>query len=309
MSPLRRRFIEDMTLASLTDKTIKDYVGAVLRLSKFYRKSPDKISAEEIRTWLAHLMVDQGRQWNTIKVYAYGLRFFYHKTLKRPEVEIPLPPSRKPSRLPNVLSEKELVALFEACTCLKHRMIMMTKYACGLRVNEVLHVEISHIDGSRGLLKVEQGKGRKDRYMPLSSKLLFDLRLYWKTHRNERWLFPGRFPDKPLSDTAAQHAFQKAKKRAGIQKKGGIHSLRHSYATHLLEHGVDPLRIQRLMGHSHINITLRYLHVTRKHLEETGSPFDFLVIPDAIRPPGAAETEARTPDDDEEENGCEPVIA
>ncbi|MDP6117005.1 MAG: site-specific integrase, partial [Planctomycetota bacterium] len=273
MSPLRRRFIEDMTLAGRTEKTIKDYVGAVRRVSKFYLKSPDKITSEELRSWLAHLMVDQGRKWNTIKVYTYGLRFFYHKTLKRPDVELPLPPRRKPKRLPNVLSEEEVVALFEACPCLKHRMIMMTKYACGLRVSEVLHIEVSHIDGNRGVLKVEQGKGRRDRYLPLSESLLKDLRLYWQTHRDERWLFPGGIPGKPLTSSAAQRAYKLAKEKAGIVKEGGIHTLRHTYATHLLERGVDPLRIQRLMGHSTILITLRYLHVSRKHLQETGSPF------------------------------------
>ena len=300
MSPLRRRFIEDMTLAGRTEKTIKDYVGAVRRVSKFYLKSPDKITSEELRSWLAHLMVDQGRKWNTIKVYTYGLRFFYHKTLKRPDVELPLPPRRKPKRLPNVLSEEEVVALFEACPCLKHRMIMMTKYACGLRVSEVLHIEVSHIDGNRGVLKVEQGKGRRDRYLPLSESLLKDLRLYWQTHRDERWLFPGGIPGKPLTSSAAQRAYKLAKEKAGIVKEGGIHTLRHTYATHLLERGVDPLRIQRLMGHSTILITLRYLHVSRKHLQETGSPFDFLVIPDAIRPPDADSKDPETPQEDKE---------
>lgn len=303
MSALHRRFIEDMTLAALTPKTVKDYVGAVRRLSKYCGKPPQEITEEEIRTWLAHLMVDKGRKWNTIKVYAYGLRFFYHRTLKRPEVEIAVPPKRKPSRLPNILSEEELVALFSECTCLKHRMLMMTTYACGLRVSEVCHVEVSHIHGDRLLLKVEQGKGRKDRYMPFSERLLQDLRRYWLTHRDERWLFPGGRPGCPLSTSSAQRAYNQAKDRAGILKVGGIHTLRHTYATHLLERGIDPLRIQRLMGHSHINITLRYLHVTRKHLEETGSPFDFLVIPDEIRPPGATKPDEDASHDDGEETG------
>jgi len=307
MSPvLERRFIEDMTLAALAPKTVKDYMGAVRRVSKYYDgKAPEELTEEEIRAWLAHLMVDAGRKWNTIKVYAYALRFFYHKTLQRPEVKIPVPPRRKPLRLPNVLSEEELVALFEACPCLKHRMLLMTTYACGLRVSEVCHIEVSHIHGDRLLLKVEQGKGRKDRYMPFSESLLHDLRVYWLTHRDPRWVFPGGCPGRALSSSSAQRAYKLAKEKAGIIKDGGIHTLRHSYATHLLERGVDPLRIQRLMGHSQINITLRYLHVTRRHLEATGTPFDFLVIPDEIRPPGATKTDEDAPDDDGEETGVQ----
>lgn len=207
-----------------------------------------------------------------------ALRFFYTVTLDRRDLALAIPPRKTPRHLPEVLSAAELQRLFDIENP-KHRVLLMTTYAAGLRVSEVVRLRVTDIDSNRMMVRVEEGKGEKDRYTILSQRLLQELRAYWKIHRPPRWLFPGREPGSPIAPRTAQQVFTKAKTRAAIRKPGGIHLLRHSFATHLLEAGVDIHTIQLLMGHTSIVSTVRYLQLTRKTLDPTQSPLDLLDLP------------------------------
>jgi integrase/recombinase XerD len=211
----------------------------------------------------------------------HGLRFFYRVTLNRPEAELCLPVPKQPSRLPEILSREEIRRLFEATMNLKHRALLMATYSAGLRVSEVVHLKVSDIDSARMMLRIDQGKGAKDRYTLLSKRLLSELRRYWVAYRPRHWLFPLRTGDHPISARSAQKIYYAAKARAGITKQCGIHGLRHAFATHLLEAGVDLHTIQRLLGHGHLSTTMRYFHLARTRLTGTASPLDLLEIPES----------------------------
>jgi site-specific recombinase XerD len=216
---------------------------------------------------------------------ASGLRFLYFKTLKWEPAQMDIPPRKTPSRLPEVLSREEVDRLLSAVDNLKHRTALMTTYAAGLRLSEVLHLRVGDIDSSRMAIRVKQGKGRKDRYTVLSPSLRDQLRLYWKQYRSREYLFFGVSPDKPLNDTALQRAYTQAKEKAGIRKSGGLHTLRHCFATHLLEAGADVRTLQVLLGHTDLRTTARYLLIRREHIQAYASKFDLLVVPS--RAPGA----------------------
>jgi len=206
-----------------------------------------------------------------------GLRFFYNKTLRRQSTRLAIPPCKQQHKLPEILSSQELERLFLYANNPKNRVLFMTAYSAGLRLGEVVRLKISHIDSSRMMIRVEQGKGNKDRYTLLSKLLLKELRSYWKLYRPKLWLFPGaRNPNKPMPDGTAQKAFTLTKAKAGIKKGKGIHTLRHCFATHLLEAGVDLRTIQMLMGHNSITTTMLYLQITRKRLDTVNSSFDLL---------------------------------
>ena len=211
------------------------------------------------------------------------MRFFYFKTLKWEPARMDIPPRKTPSRLPEVLSREEVDRFFSSVDNIKHRTALMTIYAAGLRLSEVLHLRIDDIDSSRMAIRVEQGKGKKDRYTVLSPSLRVQLRSYWKQYPSQEYLFFGMGPDKPLNDTALQKAYTQAKHKAGIRKEGGVHTLRHCFATHLLEAGVDVPTIQHMMGHGHISSTLRYFHLARKHLGAARSPLELLPRPEPLR--------------------------
>jgi site-specific recombinase XerD len=259
--------------AALTQKT---YLEAVTGLAKHYRIAPDQLTATQVQDYLLYLMTERHLQWNSVNAIASGLKFFYQQTLQRPDIALALPPRRTPRPLPEIYSAEELQRLFAAARPGKHRALLMTTYGGGLRVSEVIHLQVTDIDSQRMMIRVRQGKRAKDRYTLLSARLLEELRSYWKLRRPRPWLFPGRDPQRPLNDETARAIFQQAKAKAGIVKGGSIHVLRHSFATHLLEAGVDLRTIQLLLGHARITTTALYLHLSRKTLGKTQNPLDLL---------------------------------
>ncbi len=283
MSPLRKQMEADMVIRGLAYRTRGAYLESVTKLAKFYGKGPDQINAEEVQRYLLHLLQERKLAHSSCNVMCSALQFFYRVTLKRREAEFCLPRPKVPSRLPEILSREEVVALLDQTVNLKHRALLMTTYAGGLRVSEVCQLKVGAIDSQRMTIRVVQGKGAKDRYTLLSPRLLTELRRYWLTYRPQPWLFPGVRAAEPMAVQSAQRIFRAAKDRAGITKDCGIHGLRHAFATPLLEAGVDVHRIQRLMGHGSLNTTARYFHLAQKHLSGTTSPLDLLEWPDTTR--------------------------
>lgn len=276
MTPLRQRMIEDMTARGLAKGTRESYLHAVAELARFHGQSPDNVSAREVQRFLIHLTEDRGFAHGTCNSYVHGLRFFFRVTLGREDTGFQIPRSRKEQRLPQVLSRAEVRALIEAAASLRDRALLTTTYGAGLRASEVIRLKVSDIDGTRMCLRIEQGKRRKDRYGLLSERMHGELRAYWRAYRPETWLFPGARPEQPITRVTAHRAFHIAKAKAGISKDGGLHSLRHAFATHLLEAGSDLHSIQRLLGHGSIRSTLRYFHLSERRLMATASPLDDL---------------------------------
>jgi integrase/recombinase XerD len=278
MGILRDRMIEEMKLRNFSPATQKSYVYAVTRLTKYYRKAPDQLGKEQIRSYLLHLTVERKLSPNTMTGQISGLRFFYNETLGWDETKLFIPPRKKSSPLAEVFSPSEVVRLMDAARGLKQRVLLMTAYSAGLRVGELVNLKIADIDAARMTIRVKQGKGGKDRYAVLSQNLLTELRKYWKRYRPSIWLFPNRAKNGPLSRGEAWHIFNQAKKRAGLKKGRGIHTLRACFATHLLEAGVDLRSIQFLMGHSSILSTQRYLRLQPQNMGSTVSPLDWLQL-------------------------------
>jgi len=276
---------EDMIVRGLAERTRAAYLWAVTGLAKFYRRSPDQISDAEVQAYLLRLIRERHRSWSTCNLVVHGLRFFYHTTLHRDRTTFRIPTARQPGRLPVLLSRAEVQQVIAHATNQKHRTMMLTAYAAGLRLNEVLHLRVPDIDSARMTIRVEQGKGGKDRYTVLSATLLEVLRAYWQAFRPTTWLFPGR-GDRPLDPSALQRAYGDAKRRAGLTKPGGIHALRHAFATHLLEGGVDVHTIQRLLGHKSIATTTRYWHLTHASLTTQAGRLDLLADVSSIPPRG-----------------------
>lgn len=262
MTKLRERMIQDMVLRGLTQNTQRSYLQAITKFARHYDRSPSQISEDEVKAYLFFLHRDEKRATSTCNVAAAALRFFYHKTLGHPRPDFEVPTARRPSKLPHVLSREEVSRLLSCTSFLKHRALFLTTYSAGLRVSEVVRLRPADIDSDRMVIRINQGKGSKDRLTLLSPQLLEALRDYWRRVRPGPWfLFPGRDGRSPVRATGIKEAFAKAKCRAGIDKPGGIHMLRHSFATHLLEAGVDLHTVQRLLGHSSIRSTTRYLHL------------------------------------------------
>jgi site-specific recombinase XerD len=229
---------------------------------------------------MLHVIQERKLKWGSCNTILVGLRFFYIKMLGMDSLFINIPINKKGSELPEILSSDELESLFTVMTNQKHRTLLMTAYAAGLRVSELVNLKLADIDSKRMMIRVHQGKGRKDRYTILSKRLLKELRIYWKMYSPNLWLFSGRDPEQPLPSGTAQKIYYKAKERAGIKKGKCIHTLRHCFATHLLEAGVDLRTIQILMGHSNLKTTIVYLQLSQKHLSSTQSPLDLLEIPE-----------------------------
>lgn len=223
-----------------------------------------------------HLRQELKRNPSTCNVVISGLRFFYTYTVRDQSVKLKLPSRKKTKRLPEVLSRQEVARIIGCPANIKHRVMLMTAYSAGLRVSELVRLKQKHIDSARMVIRVEQGKGRKDRYTILSQRLLKELRIYYKACRPENWLFPAKNSIRHISITSAQRVYYRAKKKSGITKGKGIHTLRHCFASHLLEAGYDVLRIQILMGHRSLSTTMVYLHVSSKGLGMVKSPFDFI---------------------------------
>jgi site-specific recombinase XerD len=276
MGELRKQMDGDLVVRGMSARTREAYLGAVAGLARHYGRRPDRISEQEVQKYLLHLIEQRKLAWSSCNIAAQGLKFFYRVTLKRTEAQFGIPTARQPQKLPQILAREEVARLIERTTHPRHRAILMTTYGAGLRLNEVCHLKLTDIDSARMTIRVEQGKGAKDRYTLLSPRLLAELRRYWAWYRPKIWLFTSKDGAHPISDATVQKIFYAAKKRAAIVKECGIHGLRHAFATHLLEAGVDVHTIQRLMGHGHISSTLRYFHLARKHLAKTPSPLDLL---------------------------------
>ena len=284
MSPLRKQMEADMVVRGLAYRTRGAYLESVTKLAKFYGRTPDQINEAEVQRYLLHLLQERKLAHSSCNVMCSALQFFFRVTLKRREAEFCLPRPKVPSRLPEILSREEVVALIDQTANLKHRALLMTTYAGGLRVSEVCQLKVTDIDSQRMMIRVEQGKGGKDRYTVLSPRLLTELRRYWLATRPQPWLFPGaRGAAEPMLVKTAQRIFRAAKDRAGITKECGIHGLRHAFATHLLEAGVNVHRIQRLLGHGSLSTTARYFHLAQPDLVDTASPLDLLERPDTTR--------------------------
>jgi site-specific recombinase XerD len=262
MSPLRRRMIEDMQIRNLTPNTQRVYVSQVVRFASHFRKSPEHLGPTEIRTYLLHLAQARHMAASSIIVTVSALRFFYTVTLKRHWiVEDDIPTGRQAKKLPVVLSQDEVARFLAAVDNLKHRVILTVCYATGLRISEAVRLKPAAIDSQRMVIRVEQGKGRKDRYVMLPPKLLVMLRDYWKRTHPGEWLFPGDPSSKPISPLTINLICRQVRSRCGIGKPVTPHSLRHSFAVHLLEAGTDLRTIQLLLGHRNLSTTAQYLMI------------------------------------------------
>lgn len=280
MTALRQQMISDLTVRGLAENTHKSYLHAVTALARYYHRSPDKISAKEIQDYLIYLHEQRHLSWTSCNAHRHALRFFYRITLQQPDAHFYLPGAKEPSKLPQILNDEELVRLFTVCIDPKHRALLMTAYAAGLRASALCRFKVPDIDSKRMCLRVDQGKGSKGRYVPLSPRLLNQLREFWRRARpSTQWLFSGHTKDRRLTRAGPAWIYKTAKQKAGIDKPGGVHTLRHNYATGLLEAGVELCVIQRLMGHSSIRSTMRYLHIAQSKACATTSPLDLLEFP------------------------------
>lgn len=284
MSPLRRRMIEDMTVRNLSPATQRSYINAVQKFSRHFGRSPDRLDLDDVHAFQVHL-VSAGISWASLNQIVCALRFFYGITLSQDDVPERIAYARKPRKLPVILSAEEVVQFLEAVSSLKARAALTCAYAAGLRVGEVCGLRVEDIDSSRMVIHVRHGKGSKARYVMLSVELLGILRSYWRLARPRSFLFPGRDPDKPIAPTVLNAACRSAVTATGLSKRVTVHTLRHSFATHLLENGTDIRIIQVLLGHTHLSSTAHYTQVSNKTIRSTTSPLDRLRL--EVMPPGS----------------------
>lgn len=274
MTELRKKMIKSMELRNLSKNTQRSYLNAVSGLAMHYKKSPEKISKDMVEDYLLYLKNGKRQASNSVGSVVSGLRFLYNHVLSN-EQNAPQYASRKTRKLPTVLAQEEIWRIINATENMKHRLLLMTTYSAGLRASEVIALKSEHIDSKRMLIKVENGKGGKDRYTLLSERLLIELRHYYKTYRPKTYLFPSSYKNKDLlSYESVRSIYENARNKAGIKKGPGLHTLRHSFATHLLEAGYDIRKIQVLMGHNSLSTTMIYLHVSRETLSKIKSPLD-----------------------------------
>jgi integrase/recombinase XerD len=266
----------DLELKNFSPKTVTCYLTCMVNFVRHHGRSPVELGEEEIRNYLHYLIKDKQASQSSINQAYSAMKFFYEITLGRVWNAIRIPRSKIRKKLPLVLSMQEVHSLLASVGNLKHRAILTTIYSGGLRLGEATRLRVSDIDGERMTILVQQGKGNKDRYTLLGQRALEILRLYYKAYRPTEWLFPSKDPAQPLSGSSVQRVFKKALHRAGIKKKASVHTLRHCFATHLLESGTDLYHIQRLLGHSTAKTTSVYLHVTGRDLAKVKSPIDLL---------------------------------
>ena len=282
LSPLRRRMIEDMTIRNMSPATQRSYISAVSKFSRYFGRSPDKLTLDEVHAFQVHL-VSTGISWPGLNQIVCALRFFYGVTLGEAAVPERIPYAREPRKLPIVLSADEVVRFLEAVSSLKSRAALTTAYAAGLRASEVAGLRVEDVDSGRGVILVRHGKGAKDRNVMLSPQLLGILRTYWRLARPKTFLFPGRDDAHSIDPTVLHAACRSAVKAAGLTKRVTLHTLRHSFAPHLLENGTDIRIIQVLLGHNNLSSTARYTQVATHTIRATQSPFDRLTL--EVTPP------------------------
>jgi integrase/recombinase XerD len=284
MTPLRQHFIDDLRLRNYAQRTIDTYVGQVAAFARHFGRSPELLGADEVRAYQLHLL-ERRVSWSSFNQAVCALRFLYGTTLGRPE-QLPLIPyGKRPKTLPSVLSPDEVLRLLQAAPPGRDRVLLQVAYGCGLRLSELLHLRVTDIDSARMVLHVRQGKGAKDRLVPLSLRLLQELRAYWLLCRPRTWLFPGQTADGTMTASNIQRRFGRLVQQVGLTKPCSMYTLRHSYATHLLEAGVDLLTLKALLGHTSLQTTARYLHVSTQRLQHLPSLLDLLGLP---RPTGPA---------------------
>ena len=276
LNPFIQRMAEDMQLRNLADSTIDAYTYHVDKFCRHFGKSADHLGPEEIRQYQLFLVHEKKVSWSSFNQAVCGLRFLYEVTLQRPWEIRHIPFGKRPKKLPVVLSDEEASRLFQCMHNPKHRAVLLTCYAAGLRLREATHLRVADIDGKRQQIHIHHSKGSKDRMVPASPRLLDELREYWKIKRPSNYLFPGKTPDTPLSSATIQKACKLGVAKAGIRKAATPHTMRHSFATSMLEAGVDVLTISKLLGHSSFVTTMIYLHVRRQHFDRSPSPIDWL---------------------------------
>ena len=276
MTPLRQRMLEDLQIRQYSPTTVRIYLHAVSEFAKHFGKPPDQLGPEQIRQYQLFLIKEKKVSRPTLIQVVCALRFLYTHSLNRNISMERIPFPRRERKLPLILSREEMKALLQAPGNVRHRTLLAILYGCGLRVSEVTQLKVSDIDSTRNVLRVRHGKGRKDRLTLLPVKLLELLRSYWRSQRPTDWLFPGQDSTRPISPKAVYLACRQAAQKAGISKPVHPHSLRHAFATHLLESGVNLRTIQILLGHANLETTARYLHVADVAVRSTASPLDSL---------------------------------
>jgi len=278
LNPYIQRMAEDMQLRNLAESTIDAYTYHVDKFCQYFDKPADQLGPEEIRQYQLYLVKEKKASWSSFNQAVCGLRFLYEVTLQRPWEVRHIPFGKRPKKLPVVLSDEEASRLFECLHNPKHRAVLLTCYAAGLRLREATHLRIADLDGTRQQIHITAGKGSKERIVPASPRLLDELREYWKINRPGNYLFPGKTPARPLSSATIQKACKLGIAQAGIKKAATPHTMRHSFATSMLEAGVDVLTISKLLGHASFVTTMIYLHVRRQHFDRSPSPIDWLPV-------------------------------
>jgi integrase/recombinase XerD len=285
MTPLRQRMREDMQVRNLSPHTQRAYIENVARFARHFGRSPVELGPEEIRSYQVYLTRERKLAPSSLGIAVCALRFLYKVTLKQPwSFDDLIPAPKKPRRLPVVLSPNEVVRALECVTSPKHRAVLTTCYAAGLRISEAVRLRPRDLDSQRMVIRIEQGKGQRDRYVMLSPKLLEVLRAWWRLSRPTTWLFPGDRPDHPLGRAAVEQACHRARRRARLTKPLTPHVLRHCFAVHLLEAGTDVRTIQLLLGHRSLETTARYLRIATTKVCATTSPLDLLPRPERPSP-------------------------
>jgi len=276
MTPLRQRYLEDLQLRNYSVKTQQLYIECVSLFARHFNRSPELLGPEEIRAYQLYLIHEKQVSWSRFNQTVCALRFLYSTTLQKDWIIKHLPFPRKETRLPVILAPAQVSTLLDSISNPRHRMFFTTIYATGLRLSEARRLEVADLDSARMTVRVRQGKGRKDRYVMLSPRLLELLRQYWKAYRPARLLFAGLNPERPLAERTLQEALREARQKAGLSPQVTAHTLRHCFASHLLQAGVNVRVIQLLLGHASLKTTARYTHVADNALAQTVSPLDLL---------------------------------
>ena len=280
MGELRDRMVRDMDVRNFSPRTIEAYLAGVKGLAKHYLRPPDQLSDAEVHSYLVHLRDTQHLSGSTCNQIRCALKFFYEVTVRRPQASLTVPPMRQAQKLPQILSPPEVERIVAATRTLRERVLLMATYGGGLRVSEAVALRPGDLDVERAVIRVEQGKGKKDRYTVLAERLVREVGQYYSVYgRPEHWVFPQRRDaTRHLDVASAQKIYTTAKRRAGIEKVGGIHALRHAFATHSLEAGLDLPTLGRMLGHTSVTTTMRYLHTTSGRVAAQTSPLDRLLV-------------------------------